>query len=121
MDNTEDYKQFAILYVDDEEMSLKSFARAFKDQFWIFTAPTAQEGMRLLQEHKDKIGLLMTDQQMPGEKGVWLLEQARLHSPRVVRVLATAYSDMLAVIEAVNTGAIYKFVTKPWDPPQLEM
>jgi len=115
------YKKYAILYVDDEEKSLKSFARAFEDQFWILTAPTAMEGFKLLQEHRDEIGVLMTDQRMPGEKGTWLLEQARHLRPHILRILATAYSDMEAVIAAVNTGAIYRFVTKPWDPPQLEL
>jgi len=62
----------------------------------------------------------MTDQRMPGEKGVWLLEKARQLRPRIIRILATAYADMEAAIAAVNTGAIYKYVTKPWDPPQLE-
>ena len=62
----------------------------------------------------------MTDQRMPGEKGVWLLEKARQLRPRIIRILATAYSDMDAAVAAVNTGAIYKYVTKPWDPPQLE-
>src|SRR5277367_3740691 len=120
MVNSYDYKKFAVLYVDDEEMSLKNFSRAFSEEFRIFTAPSAQEGLRLLEQHKDEIGLLMTDQRMPGEKGVWLLERARQLRPRIVRVLATAYSDMDAAISAVNTGAIYKYITKPWDPPQLE-
>src|SRR5438067_4917514 len=115
-----DYKKFAILYVDDEEKSLKYFSRAFQDQFQIFTAPSAQEGFKILEAHKDDIGLLMTDQRMPGEKGIWLLEKARQLRPRIIRILATAYSDMEAAIAAVNTGAIYKYVTKPWDPPQLE-
>jgi len=115
-----DYKRFAILYVDDEEKSLKYFARAFEDQFRIFTAANAQDGLKVLEEHKDNIGLLMTDQRMPGEKGVWLLEKARALRPRIIRILATAYSDMEAAVAAVNTGAIYKYVTKPWDPPQLE-
>jgi two-component system, probable response regulator PhcQ len=115
-----DYKRFAVLYVDDEEKSLKYFTRAFEDQFRILTATNAQDGLKLLEEHKDDIGLLMTDQRMPGEKGVWLLEKARQLRPRIIRILATAYSDMEAAIAAVNTGAIYKYVTKPWDPPQLE-
>ena len=71
-----DYKKFAILYVDDEEKSLKYFSRAFQDQFQIFTAPSAQEGFKILEAHQDEIGLLMTDQRMPGEKGVWLLENS---------------------------------------------
>src|SRR5205809_3727734 len=120
MEHLYDYKKHAILYVDDEEKSLKYFHRAFEDQFRILTASNAQDGLKLLEEHKDNIGLLMTDQRMPGEKGVWLLEKARQLRPRIIRILATAYSDMEAAIAAVNTGAIYKYVTKPWDPPQLE-
>ncbi len=120
MQNLYDYKKYSILYVDDEEKSLKYFTRAFSDQFRIHTAANAQDGLKLLEEHKDDIGLLMTDQRMPGEKGVWLLEKARQLRPRIIRILATAYSDMDAAVAAVNTGAIYKYVTKPWDPPQLE-
>jgi two-component system, probable response regulator PhcQ len=120
MDPLYDYKRFSILYVDDEEMSLKYFVRAFSDQFRILTATNAQDGFKLLEQHKHEIGLLMTDQRMPGEKGVWLLEKARQLQPRIIRILATAYADMDAAIAAVNTGAIYKYVTKPWDPPQLE-
>lgn len=115
-----DYKKFAILYVDDEEKSLKYFARAFEEHFRILTAPNAQEGLKILEQYQDEIAILMTDQRMPGEKGTWLLEKARQLRPRIIRVLATAYSDMDAAIAAVNTGAIYKYVTKPWDPPQLE-
>jgi two-component system probable response regulator PhcQ len=120
MQNLYDYKKFAVLYVDDEEKSLKYFLRAFQDQFRILTAANAQDGLKLLEANKDDIGLLMTDQRMPGEKGIWLLEKARQLRPRIIRILATAYSDMEAAIAAVNTGAIYKYVTKPWDPPQLE-
>ena len=120
MENLYDYKKFAILYVDDEEKSLKYFARAFEEQFQIYTASNAQDGLKLMQEHADHIGVLMTDQRMPGEKGVWLLEKSRQQFPRVIRILATAYADMDAAIAAVNSGAIYKYVTKPWDPVQLE-
>ena len=121
MDNFYDYRRFAILYVDDETQSLKLFERAFGDEFRIYTASNAQDGLKLLEAHKDEIGLLMTDQRMPGEKGVWLLERARQLRPRIVRVLATAYSDMDAAISAVNTGAIYKYITKPWNPADLEV
>src|SRR6266567_8103101 len=120
MNSLYDYKKFAVLYVDDEEKSLKYFTRAFEDQFRILTATNAQDGLKILEEHLDEIALLMTDQRMPGEKGVWLLEKARQLRPRTIRILATAYADMDAAIAAVNTGAIYKYVTKPWDPPQLE-
>jgi two-component system probable response regulator PhcQ len=120
MDNIYNYKRFKVLYVDDEEKSLKYFTKAFSDQFDILTATNAQDGYKVLEEHKDSIGLLMTDQRMPGEKGVWLLERTRQLRPRIIRILVTAFADMDAAIAAVNTGSIYKYVTKPWDPPQLE-
>lgn len=73
MANSDNYKRFAILYVDDEEKSLKYFVRAFEDDFWILTASNAKDGLRLLEENKDKIAILMTDQKMPGKKesGCW--------------------------------------------------
>ena len=121
MENLYDYKKFAILYVDDEEKSLKYFERAFGDEFRVLTASNAQDGFKLLQQHADEIGLLLTDQRMPGEKGVWLLEHARQLRPQILRFLVTAYSDFDAAIAAVNSGAIYRYVSKPWDPPQLEL
>lgn len=121
MQYLQDYKRFAILYVDDEEMSLKTFHQGFGDKFRILTAPNAAEAFPLLEQHRDEIGLLMTDQRMPGEKGVQLLERARHLCPRVVRILVTAHSDLDAAIAAVNSGAIYKYITKPWDPPDLEI
>src|SRR2546426_1675358 len=106
-----DYRKFAILYVDDEEKSLKSFARAFGDQFAILTATDVQSAWKLLNERKEEIGILMTDQRMPGQQGVWLLEKARQLRPSMLRILVTAFSDMDAAIAAVNSGAIYKYIT----------
>jgi two-component system probable response regulator PhcQ len=120
MESLYDHRKFAILYVDDEEKSLKYFARAFGDKFRILTAVNARDGLKIIEEHGNEIGVLMTDQRMPGERGTWLLERTRQLQPRIIRILATAYADMEAAITAVNTGAIYKYVTKPWDPPQLE-
>jgi two-component system probable response regulator PhcQ len=121
MEDQYDYKKFAILYVDDEKKSLTSFTRAYSDDFRVFTATNAQDGFKLLEQHADEIGVLMTDQRMPAEKGVWLLERARQFRPRILRMLVTAYADMDAAIAAVNSGAIYKYVTKPWDPVQLDL
>jgi two-component system, probable response regulator PhcQ len=120
MQDLHDYRKFAVLYVDDEEKSLKLFARAYGETFRILTAANARDGLQILEAHKNEIGILMTDQRMPGEQGVWLLEKARHLQPRLIRILVTAYTDMEAAIAAVNSGAIYKYVTKPWDPVQLE-
>ena len=115
-----DYRKFAILYVDDEEKSLKGFSRAFGDDFRIFTAINAQDGAKLLEEKKDEIAILMTDQRMPGEKGTWLLERAKAVSPSTLRFLVTAYAEFADAVTAVNTGGIFHYVNKPWDPPHLE-
>jgi two-component system probable response regulator PhcQ len=119
MDFPCDYKRFAILYVDDEQLSLKAFTREFRDTFRIFTASSADEGLKILEAHADEIGVVMSDQRMPGMKGVQFLERARQLRPRGIRILVTAFSDLDAAISAVNTGAIYKYVTKPWDNPTL--
>ncbi len=121
MENQYDYKKFAVLYVDDEVQSLKYFTLAYGETFRIYTAPNAQAGLKIFEEHADEIGILMTDQRMPGEKGVWLLEKARALRPNVLRLLVTAFTDFDAAIAAVNSGAIYKYVSKPWDPQQMEM
>lgn len=116
----QDYRKFYVLYVDDEEKSLKNFERAFGSQFKVLTAPNAIDGIKIIESHLDDVAILMTDQMMPGHKGVWLLDKARQLKPSILRVLATAYSDLDAVVQAVNTGAIFHYVTKPWDPAQLE-
>jgi len=115
-----DYKKFAILYVDDEEKSVKGFARAFEEEFRIFTATNAQDGLRLIKEKQGEIAILMTDQRMPGESGNWLLKEVAGIEPRIVRILVTAYTDFKDAIAAINDGGIFHYVSKPWDPAQLE-
>ncbi|MFO1461975.1 MAG: response regulator [Verrucomicrobiota bacterium] len=116
-----DYRRFAILYVDDEEKSLKYFGLTFGDTFRIFTAPNAEAGYKILEDHQDEIGLILSDQRMAGEKGVQFLERARRLRPQILRILVTAFSDLNAAIDAINTGAIYKYITKPWEIPELEI
>src|SRR4029450_11188727 len=113
MEGFYDYQKCTILYVDDEEQSLKYFTRAFRNKFRILSAPDASDGYRLLEQHRDEIALLMTDQRMPGEKGVQFLQRARRLHPKAIRILTTAYSDSDVAIEAINSGAIYKYVSKP--------
>lgn len=121
MNNSYDYQRFAILYVDDEEMSLKYFTKAFSKTFRIFTATNAAEGYQILLDHQEEIAVVMSDQRMPGEQGVQFLERARRLQPRIIRILATAFADLNAAIDAVNTGAVYKYITKPWELANLEV
>jgi DNA-binding NtrC family response regulator len=111
-------KTHAVLYVDDERQSLKHFAKAFEGDFWILTASSAREAIALLRQHREEIAVLMTDQNMPGEKGLWLLQQAKAIDPTVVRILATASGDWEAIQEAMNLG-LFSFIPLPWEPEQL--
>jgi two-component system probable response regulator PhcQ len=108
-----DYKRYCILYVDDEEMSLKYFQKSFGNDFSVITASSAAEGMRIIQERGDAIGVLLTDQRMPGEKGLQLIERARQLRPRMVRMMITAYADFGVTVDAVNNGNIFRYISKP--------
>jgi len=114
-------QQYAILYVDDEEKSLQYFSEALDNKFRVFTAGNAQEGYEILKEHQDEIGILITDQRMPGGRGTELLEKSRKLCPRVLRILVTAYTDIDVAVQAINSGAIYKYITKPWRVPELQV
>jgi excisionase family DNA binding protein len=115
------YQNCAILYVDDEETSLKYFRRAFQHRFTIMSAANAADAYQLLVEHHDEIGVLITDQRMPGEKGTEFLQRAQQLHPNAIRILTTAYSDFDAITDAINLSSIAKYVTKPWDIPELEV
>ncbi|PKN66851.1 MAG: hypothetical protein CVU57_04620 [Deltaproteobacteria bacterium HGW-Deltaproteobacteria-15] len=114
-----DYRKYHILYVDDEEKSLKYFRKAFQDDFSILTSPNVREAEEILEQQSGRIGILITDQRMPGRTGVDLLGHVRRLQPRIVRMLTTAYSDLDSAIGAVNSGAIFKYIVKPWNLQDL--
>jgi two-component system probable response regulator PhcQ len=113
MQTPNDLKRYAVLYVDDEEMALKYFERTFGKEFRILTANNAAEGLRIIEAQGDEIGILITDQRMPGEKGVDLLQRAMQLRPALVRMLVTAYADFGVTVDAVNLGSIFRYVSKP--------
>ncbi|MCH6257207.1 response regulator [Puniceicoccaceae bacterium K14] len=118
---TDTNSKIGILYVDDEDKALKYFSRAFEEEFLIFTASSVSEAKEILGEKSSKIGLLISDQRMPEEKGVELLKYARKEYPEIIRVLTTAYSDLDDAIEAVNNGEIFRYITKPWNIASLKL
>lgn len=109
-----------VLLVDDEALALKYFSKAFANRFTVFAAHSAAEALGVLERHHQEIGVLVTDQRMPESNGIELLRVVRQRYPRVVRILTTAYSELELLIEAINTGAVYSFVTKPWQLNDLE-
>lgn len=113
--------QCSILYIDDEEKALKYFRMAFSPKFSILTASSGEEGLALLRKESGKIGVVVSDQRMPGMIGAEVLGIVREEFPHVVRILTTAYSDLQSAILAVNKGHIYQYVVKPWEVTELEM
>lgn len=106
-------KECAVLYVDDEAPNLVVFDAAFGDEFPVLCASSADEAITVLDRYD--VGVLLTDQRMPGLTGIDLCERVRETHPNVVRVLVTAVSDQHTAIEAINRGGIHRFVPKPWD------
>lgn len=107
--------ELSILLVDDERQTLKYFERAFAKDFNVLTAPSADEAENIVDANPGKIGVVISDQRMPGRSGVSLLNSIRRKHPGIVRMLTTAYSELDDAIEAVNRGEIFRYIVKPWD------
>ena len=112
---------YFVLFVDDEEKTRKAFSRLFGDEFKILLAGDGAEGFETFQARKDEIGVIVTDQKMPRETGVQFLSKVAEMDKDVVRILSTAYAELDAAVAGVNEGGIYRYVTKPWDVPELEI
>jgi response regulator RpfG family c-di-GMP phosphodiesterase len=115
------YSKYSILFVDDEEQSQKYFSQIFSKIFKVYLAADGEEGLKVFEEYRDEIGIVVSDQRMPGMSGSELLAEIAKQKPDTVRILSTAYSDLDAAIDAVNEGGIYRYTTKPWDLVELEM
>lgn len=108
-----------VLYVDDEINNLNSFNASFRRDFNIFIATSGKEGLDILRNNK--IHVIITDQRMPEMSGVGFLVEVLKEFPDPIRLLLTGYADMEAVIEAVNKGKIYYYLTKPWDEQGIKV
>lgn len=109
---------FNVLYVDDEENNLNSFRAALRRNYNIYTALSGEEGIDILS--KTDIHVIVTDQRMPHMTGVQFLQ----HIPDAqdnVKIILTGFSDMESIIEAINTGKVYRYITKPWDKDELKI
>ena len=118
MENEETTK-INVLYVDDEIGNLTAFKAAFRRDFNVFIAESANEGTKILEQNK--IEIILTDQRMPEMTGVDFLQSIIETHPEAMRILVTGYSDITAVIDAVNKGQIYKYISKPWNNECLKM
>ncbi len=103
-----------ILFVDDEPSVLHAVRRIFADDaLEVIVAASGEEALKIIRERA--VSVIISDNMMPGMTGIEFLERSRAVSPDSVRVLLTGYSDVHAAIDAINRGAVYRFLTKPWD------
>jgi CheY-like chemotaxis protein len=108
-----------ILVVDDEEAILETMTFTFEDDYEVFTSSDARRALELLDEHAP-ISVVLTDQRMPNMSGVDFVKEVWLRHPATVRIILTGFADMEAIIEAINDGHVYSYITKPWEPDQLK-
>lgn len=107
-----------LLLVDDEENILASLRRLFRrDGYQVLLAQSGQEGLKALESAT--VGVVVSDQRMPEMSGVDFLRVVKRRFPDTVRIVLSGYTDLKSVTDAINEGAIYKFLTKPWDDEQL--
>jgi response regulator RpfG family c-di-GMP phosphodiesterase len=111
-------KNINILYVDDEMNNLVSFKATFRLKYNVYTAISGEEAIKLLSQHD--INIIITDQRMPGMTGVEFLESILEKYPDPMRILLTGYADLNAVIDAVNKGKIFHYLSKPWNEEELD-
>lgn len=112
--------KYGILFIDDEVKALKYFEAIFAGLAPIYLAQSPEEGYRIFCEKHEKIGVIVSDKNMPGESGLDLLARLQDVDPKPLRFLVTAYSDLDVAVDSLNDGLLYAYLTKPWDPVDLE-
>jgi class 3 adenylate cyclase/ActR/RegA family two-component response regulator len=109
---------YNILYVDDEINNLNSFRAALRRNYNVFTAESGEEGIDIIS--KNDIHVVVTDQRMPNMTGVQFLQHIPGDQDNI-RIILTGFSDIESIIEAINTGKVYRYITKPWDKEELKI
>lgn len=114
-----DFREYPVLYVDDEVENLRIFELTFQREFLILTATSGEEGLRVL--NRNPVAVVLSDHRMPGMTGVDFLARVCDVDPKTVRILVTAYGDAKTLQNAINSGSIYRFVPKPWGPEDMRV
>lgn len=107
-----------IAFIDDEPRILRSLKMHFRQSHDVFTTTDATELMKYVSEHQ--VQVVISDQRMPDKTGTEVLRDVKEASPNTIRILLTGYADLNAVIDSVNEGEIYRYITKPWQNDELK-
>ena len=110
--------QYKILFVDDETANLRLLERLFRNSYEVLTAASGSEALDLLSIHD--VALIISDQRMPSMTGLEFLKQAAEKRPQTVRIMLTGYTDASAIVDAINSGVVYKYINKPWANEELQ-
>jgi DNA-binding NtrC family response regulator len=110
--------RYKILIVDDEAANLRALERLFREDYEVHTAESGAEAVELLRQQD--VAVLMTDQRMPEMTGTELLMNTISLRPRMVRIILTGYTDVDALVVAINDGQVYKYIQKPWNNEELK-
>ena len=106
-----------VLIVDDEPRVLDALEAILAAEFPVVRADHGEEALGVLE--RQEVAVILTDHRMPGMTGVELLRRSQEIAPHAIRIVLTAYTDVDSLMEAINTGRIYHFIPKPWDPPEV--
>jgi response regulator RpfG family c-di-GMP phosphodiesterase len=112
--------RYRLLIVDDDPLNLDALTRVLRHEYDLVRAESADGALQVLREEGRHVDLILADKSMPGRSGVELLEEAKGLSP-AMRIVLTAYPDASDLMEAINRGEVYRYVTKPWNPEELKI
>lgn len=112
-------KKAKMLVVDDEPDNLDLLYRTFRRDFQVLKAASGVRALELLAQ-EGEVAVIISDQRMPEMKGTEFLSRTVPEFPDTVRIILTGFTDVEDLVEAINSGQVYKYITKPWDPDELK-
>lgn len=112
-------KPIRVLYLDDEDNNLRSFKAAFRRDYEVFTANNTEDAFSIVKTHQPQV--IFSDQRMPVTSGVEFFNAVRQVFPEPVRILITGFTDVNDIIDAINKGHVYRYITKPWSEAEIKV
>lgn len=112
-------QKMKLLVVDDEPDNLDLLYRTFRREFRVLRAESGAEALDIL-ESEGEVAVIISDQRMPEMKGTEFLSKTVPQFPNTVRIILTGFTDVEDLVEAINAGQVYKYITKPWNPNDLK-
>ncbi len=106
-----------ILTIDDEVANLNALKRIFNPDYNVFSATNCKDALAIMES--EEIALILADHKMPGMTGIEFMEEIRHRYPDTVRIIITGYTDEKLLMDAINVGHVYSFISKPWDVEEL--